>query len=157
MYAIFVLSLLLAPTLTYAQAVATTTSPYDPGATGRQYLQNATDLTITAWEELDCRGNSVTLHAVPYGEPWSVQFNSFKPSRQLNPPERMDLFNALPEGGKLNSNYNGHPEITCKYFFDSPSENDVNTGCHNTIQAMGCMKVWLPPRPYPRPHKNGRD
>ena len=97
------------------------------------------------------------LKAVPYGEPWSVQFRSFKPSRQLNPPERMDFFNALPTGGTLNSNYNGHPEITCKYFFDSPSENDANAGCHNTEQAMGCIKIWLPPLPYPRHHKHGND
>lgn len=67
----------------------------------------------------------------------------------------MDIYNALPMGGALNPAYNGDV-ATCEYFFDSPSGNDVNALCHNTEQAMGCIRIWMPPSPYPPPAKRGR-
>ena len=67
----------------------------------------------------------------------------------------MDLYNALPTGGTLNSAYDGDV-ATCEYFFDSPSGNDVNALCHNTEQAMGCIRIWMPPSPYPPPSRHGR-
>lgn len=149
MYMLFMLSLFLSPTLTSARAVATSTSPYPPWETGQQYLDIASSLTVTAYEEENCEGNNfVELEQVRYGQNWSVQFNSYKPSRPLNPPERMDIYNALPTGGALNPAYNGDV-ATCAHFFDSPSGNDVGTGYHNTEQAMGCIRIWMPRKPYP--------
>ena len=153
---LFLLPLFLSPTLTSAQAAATSTSPYPPWATGQKFNSIAPSLTITAYEDKDCEGNSQELYRVLYGQNWSVQFKSYKPSRQLKPEERMDLYNALPQGGALDAAYNGDV-ATCEYFFDSPSGNDVNALCHNTYQAMGCMKIWMPPSPYPPPSKQGGD
>ena len=84
------------------------------------------------------------LEEVRYGQNWSVQFNSYKQSRQLNRPERMDIYNALHTGGVLNSAYDGDVAIR-GYFFDSPARNDVNAGCHNMEQAMGCIRIWAAP------------
>ena len=113
---LFLLSLLLNPTLISAQAAATSTSPYSPSETGRQYNEIATNLKVTAWKDKDCEGkNFVVLEDVRYGQNWSVQFQSYKPSRQLNPPERMDLYNALPTGGAVNLAYDSDV-ATCEYF-----------------------------------------
>ena len=59
----------------------------------------------------------------------------------------MDFFDALPEGGPLNTAYNGDWTVTCRSYMGS-AHGRVNAtiGCHDTAQAYGCMKVWLPPK-----------
>ena len=81
-----------------------------------------------------------------YGQAWAVQFKSYSLSRDLHDYEEMDFFDALPQGGALNTKYNGDWQATCHSYMGS-AHGPVNAseGCHDVAQAYGCMKVWLPP------------
>ena len=58
----------------------------------------------------------------------------------------MDFFDALPQGGALNTKYNGDWQATCQAYMGSAhGQINASIGCHDVAQAYGCMKVRLPP------------
>ena len=92
-----------------------------------------------------CKGGTL-LPKVKYGQAWAVQFKSYALSRALQDDEEMDFFDALPQGGPLNTAYNNDWQATCHSYMGSAyGPINASIGCHDVAQAYGCMKVWLPP------------
>ena len=142
------LSLLLLPTLTLTQGIKPTTT-YPASATGSSHLTPAPGLKISAYYEEACRGGpgGPELWTVGYGQAWAVQFKSYYLTRDLLDNEQLDFFDALPQGGALNTAYNGDWQATCaSYMGTAFGKINATIGCHDTAQAYGCMKVWLPPK-----------
>ena len=76
-----------------------------------------------------------------------MQFKSYYLTRDLLDNEQLDFFDALPQGGALNTAYNGDWQATCaSYMGTAFGKINATIGCHDTAQAYGCMKVWLPPK-----------
>lgn len=142
------LPLLLFPTLTLTQGIKPT-KIYPASATGLSHLTPAPGLKISAYYEEMCRGGpgGPELWTVGYGQAWAVQFKSYYLTRDLRDDEQLDFFDALPQGGKLNTAYNGDWQATCNSYMGSAfGKINATIGCHDTAQAYGCMKVWLPPK-----------
>ena len=141
------LPLLLLPTLTLTQGLKPAAT-YPAIATGSSYLTIAPGLEISAYYEFACKGGpgGPILTQVKYGQAWAVQFKSYSLSRALQDNEEMDFFDALPQGGPLNTKYNGDWQATCQAYMGSAhGKINASIGCHDVAQAYGCMKVWLPP------------
>lgn len=147
MQILHLLPLLLLPTLTLTQGFKPT-AIYPATATGRSYPNIAPNLEISAYYEFACEGGpgGPLLPKVKYGQAWAVQFKSYSLSRALQDDEEMDFFDALPQGGPLNTAYNGDWQATChSYMGSAHGPINASIGCHDVAQAYGCMKVWLPP------------
>ena len=135
-------ALLLAPTLTFADPQVVPT--YANTVKGNSYNSIAPSLTIVAYPSASCKSHGITLEKVRYGQNVSFQYTSFSLSRQLHGDERIDMFDALPSGGLVNTAYDGDV-VTCSYYRYTVGGSYGYKGCHTLDEPLGCMEVFIPP------------
>ena len=75
-----------------------------------------------------------------YGLNVSFQDTSVSLSRQLNGDERIDISDALPAGGLLDTAYDGDV-VTCSYYRNTVGGSYGHKGCHILDDPPRCMKV----------------
>lgn len=129
-------------TITISTTAASPTNATLSARTTPLDLGVLSDITINVHTEAGCNGAGESYNAA-YGDMQAVQVVSYHLSRDLHPEEKLQYFNALPQGGPVDMAFEGNYVACSAYIGQAMGPPYDRAGCSTLDDPVGCLRVMI--------------